>query len=75
MTNTITAKEAATLRRLDRKIMSGKKVSRAEIDLAISLKRKKGSGASLGQPPRFQNIVRALEDDAADIWEWGRDTR
>jgi len=45
--DTITAREAATLRALDRKIMNGKKVTRAEIERAIDLRRKKGAGAAL----------------------------
>ncbi len=82
--DTLTAREAGTLRRLDRKIMSGKKVTHAEIERAMDLKRKKGAGAALlnvaaddatSPKPRFQNIIRALEDDASDIWEWGRDAK
>lgn len=43
----ITAREAGTLRRLDRKIMGGKKVSHADLLRAIDLKRKKGAAAAL----------------------------
>lgn len=39
---TMTKKQRAEWRRLDRKILSGKKVSRKEIMRAIELKRMKG---------------------------------
>lgn len=44
----MTAKQAAELRRLDRKVMNGK-ATRKEVERAIELKRMKGTARALSQ--------------------------